>query len=206
MPINAALEIRRVKLSSLKPAPYNPREIAPEAMAALEKSLERFGVVEPIIWNERTGHVVGGHQRQKILESANVDETDVVVIDISESEEKALNIALNSPLINGTFTADLDGLLEELASAQPVLFEELQLGGLFQTEVNFDPTAAWDGMPRYTSEDLGAFRTIHVHFANQEAVDEFAKLLERNVGGVRSMWFPPAEIGHFADKQYENKS
>lgn len=38
-------EIRTVPVESLKPAPYNPRRIDPAAMAGLEKSIERFGLV-----------------------------------------------------------------------------------------------------------------------------------------------------------------
>ncbi|MDD2300189.1 MAG: hypothetical protein PHU69_11195 [Fermentimonas sp.] len=29
--------------------------------------MTEFGYVEPIVWNEETGNIVGGHQRYKIL-------------------------------------------------------------------------------------------------------------------------------------------
>jgi hypothetical protein len=61
-------EIREVDLEKLEPAPYNPREISSEASGRLSHSIGEFGLVEPIVWNERTGHVVGGHQRLKVLE------------------------------------------------------------------------------------------------------------------------------------------
>jgi DNA modification methylase len=119
------LESRRV--ADLLPAAYNPRTISPEALAGLGESIGRFGLVQPIIVNARTGRVVGGHQRLKVLEAKGVEATDVVVIDVEEAEEKALNLALNSPRISGEWTADALGLLEEVVGALPDLGESLRL-------------------------------------------------------------------------------
>lgn len=47
-------------------AAYHPRvDLQPGDVEykKLHRSIEEFGHVEPIVWNERTGHVVGGHQR-----------------------------------------------------------------------------------------------------------------------------------------------
>ena len=56
------LIIETKRLSDLSPAPYNPRTITADALDGLRHSVERFGLVEPVIWNRQTGHVVGGHQ------------------------------------------------------------------------------------------------------------------------------------------------
>ncbi len=122
------LETRR--LADLVPAPFNPRTISDGALAGLGESIGRFGLVQPIIVNSRTGHVVGGHQRLKVLEARGVEATDVIVIDVEEAEEKALNLALNSPQISGEWTADALGLLDEVVGALPELGEALLLGGL----------------------------------------------------------------------------
>ena len=61
----------------------------------LKRSIEQFGYVEPVIWNEKTGRVVGGHQRLKVLTDMGITEVDVVVVDMDTEKEKALNIALN---------------------------------------------------------------------------------------------------------------
>ncbi|MGE0191967.1 MAG: site-specific DNA-methyltransferase [Planctomycetota bacterium] len=122
------LETRRV--ADLVPAGYNPRTISDAALAGLGESIGRFGLVQPIIVNARTGNVVGGHQRLKVLEARGVEATDVVVIDVEEAEEKALNLALNSPRISGEWTADALGLLEEVVGALPDLGEALLLSGL----------------------------------------------------------------------------
>lgn len=64
------MDIRKVPVGQLNPAPYNPRrDLQPgdPAYEKLSRSINEFGCVEPIVWNERTGNVVGGHQRLKVL-------------------------------------------------------------------------------------------------------------------------------------------
>ncbi len=90
----------------------------------LKKSMETFGYVEPIVWNKQTGNIVGGHQRLKILQDQGHTEIECVVVDLDETEEKALNVALNkvsgewdlpkladliSELDNGIFDITLTG-------------------------------------------------------------------------------------------------
>ena len=92
------MNIIRKQIDELIPAPYNPRKDIRSDDAEYEKlkrSLEEFGYVEPVIWNERTGYVVGGHQRLKVLRELGETEVECVVVDLSEAQGKALNIALN---------------------------------------------------------------------------------------------------------------
>ena len=133
--INATPEIRRVKLADLKPAPYNPRRISPVALAGLEKSIEHFGNVEPIIWNETSGFIVGGHQRFKVLRSKRVKTADVVVVHLDPQQERTLNVALNNPNITGEFTGTLEALLQAILANDAVAFHELRLAELLGTTV-----------------------------------------------------------------------
>lgn len=103
-----------MRVSDLHGAEYNPRRISDEALAGLGRSMERFGVLQPLVWNERTGNLVGGHQRLRVLVDRGVESTKVVVVDLSETEEKAANVSLNNPHISGEFTDNLDALLGEL--------------------------------------------------------------------------------------------
>ncbi len=128
MPKTIQLELKPI--SELGPAPYNPRTITETALQGLRSSVERFGLVEPIVWNKRTGKVVGGHQRLKVLHQIGEIETQVVVVDLNETEEKALNIALNNPAIAGDFTADIHTLLAEIKAEMPELSDMLMFGDL----------------------------------------------------------------------------
>jgi DNA modification methylase len=128
MPRTIDFEHKRV--SDLIPADYNPRDISETALQGLRNSVERFGLVEPIVWNKRTGKVVGGHQRLKVLQQMGELETQVAVVDLNETEEKALNVALNNPAIAGDFTADLHTLLADINASMPELTDLLMLGDL----------------------------------------------------------------------------
>lgn len=99
-------EFSSVPRSEVNPAPYNPRAISPEAEVKLRAALEEeaFGLVEPLVWNKRTGHLVGGHQRMRqmdmIHEGLNYM-VPVAVVDMPEDDEKELNVLLNNPSVQG---------------------------------------------------------------------------------------------------------
>ena len=86
--------IEKKKTAELLPAEYNPRkDLKPgdEEYEKLKRSIEEFGFVEPVVWNEATGNVVGGHQRLKVLLDMGETEIDCVVVDLEPEKEKALN-------------------------------------------------------------------------------------------------------------------
>jgi DNA modification methylase len=110
------LRLERLPLEKLIPAEWNPSTITDEQLRILAKNIDEWGFVEPIVWNRRTGRVVGGHQRLKVLLARRFTETEVVAVDLSEKREKALNIALNKT--GGGFDLPaLAGILAELDSA-----------------------------------------------------------------------------------------
>lgn len=92
------MRIEKIEASRLNPAAYNPRrDLKPgdKDYIKLKRSIEEFGFVEPVVWNERTGFVVGGHQRLKVLLDLGQTLIDCVVVDFEPEREKALNLALN---------------------------------------------------------------------------------------------------------------
>jgi DNA modification methylase len=156
------------RVSELTAAPYNPRRISEDALAGLSASIARFGLLQPVIWNQQTGHVVGGHQRIKALVSQGIEETDVIVVDLPEAEEKAANIALNSPAIAGEFVQeDLDALLLEIKANDPLLFDEVRLGelasaSLFDAEGQTEEDAVPD-VPEQAVSERGAVYSLGQH-------------------------------------------
>ncbi len=104
-------KVKTFRLSELNPAAYNPRVMSDSAREGLAKSLEKFGCVEPIIVNVRGGEnvIVGGHQRYSILleKHGPSHRCTCVAVDLSEPDEKLLNLSLNNPHIQGEFSNDL---------------------------------------------------------------------------------------------------
>lgn len=116
------MQIEKLKTELLIPAEYNPRkDLKPgdPEYEKLKRSIEQFGYVEPVIWNKTTSHVVGGHQRLKVLLDMGITEVECVVIEMNEEKEKALNIALNK--ISGDW--DKDKLMLLIADLQGADFD-----------------------------------------------------------------------------------
>ena len=122
------MNLQRIAVERLKPAKYNPRKDLKPGDPAYEKikrSLKEFGYVDPVIWNEVTGNIVGGHQRYKVLVAEGATEIDCVVVHIENTqEEKALNIALNKAVgewepVALALLGDLQ--LSDMIWARPVL-------------------------------------------------------------------------------------
>ena len=112
-----AFTTETVHRSVLKGAPYNPRYLPAKAKAKLRETLGNVGLVQPIVWNKRTGYIVGGHQRISQIDAleghANYSLT-VAVVDVDETREKELNILLNNQDVAGEW--DLEKLKSILDS------------------------------------------------------------------------------------------
>lgn len=132
--------IEKKNTKELLPADYNPRkDLKPgdKEYEKLKRSIEQFGYVEPVIWNQTTGRVVGGHQRLKVLIDMGMTEVDCVVVELSEEKEKALNVALNK--ISGEWDNDkLALLIADLQGADFDVsltgFEPAELESLFRED------------------------------------------------------------------------
>lgn len=101
-------------------AVYNPRLLTEKAKQKLKRSLSRFGLVEPPIWNKRSGNIVGGHQRMGILDAFEGTPDymlPVAVVDLDDASEKALNVMLNNTTAMGDY--DLGKLEAILKDANP---------------------------------------------------------------------------------------
>lgn len=129
------MNIKTLKATELKAAVYNPRkDLQPEdaEYKKLKRSIEEFGYVEPIIWNERTGNVVGGHQRLKVLLEKGQEDIECVVVDLEDKDEKILNVLLNK--VKGRWDigklADLLQELDDAGEMEVTGFEDWELQSL----------------------------------------------------------------------------
>jgi len=96
------IQIVYVPISNLKPSTYNPRKWSETQIEGLKESINRFGLVDPVIANSAEGReniVIGGHFRLKVATDLGYTEMPVVYINIPDIEkEKELNIRLNKNL------------------------------------------------------------------------------------------------------------
>jgi ParB-like chromosome segregation protein Spo0J len=113
------IAVRILPVSKLKPARYNPHKpLSPRSRAyrKLRASIERFGLVEPLVWNAASGRLVGGHARLRILKDLGFAEVPVSVVRLSPDREKALNVVLNNQEAQGRYDPKkLAAVLKSLA-------------------------------------------------------------------------------------------
>ena len=126
------MKIKDVELSKLKPAKYNPRQITKKQVKDLKASIEKFGIIDPLIINSDFT-IVGGHQRFAILNEASkrVDweyppKVPCVVLDLSKEDERELNIRLNKN--TGDWDFDLLSNHFDIQELKEWGFKEIELG------------------------------------------------------------------------------
>jgi DNA modification methylase len=129
-PKPGTLEIVHVPIESVNPAPYNPRQMPPEELEKLKRSIQRFGFVEPLVVQLKGRVVIGGHQRLEAARQLGFTTVPVVLVDVSDEEAKILNLALNK--IQGKWdTMRLASLFSELRILPT---PELELSGFLRSE------------------------------------------------------------------------
>ena len=165
--------IETKKLKDLKPAPYNPRKSTERQEGNLKASLQRFGCVEPIIFNKQTGYIVGGHFRVRELKKLGFKEVECVIVDLNEADEKELNIRLNA----NTGEWDMDLLDTNFES------EDLENWGLDLP--NFESEDVQDYSNKNKEINTGDFSdkmTIKLEFVEEEYHQ--VKAAFENIGGT----------------------
>ena len=178
------MEIRTLKAAQLKPADYNPRrDLQPEdaEYQKLRRSMEEFGYVEPIIWNERTGRVVGGHQRLKVLLEKGAEEIEAVVVDLDERDEKILNVLLNK--VKGRWDigklADLLQELDEAGAMDLTGFEDWELQSLLMQYDHIKDLMEEDFSGYDDAKECSTFTmTFSLPAGARETVEEYMKTKE----------------------------
>lgn len=103
------IKIFKINIDELKSSEYNPRIWNEDQIQQLEKSIVKFGIVDPLIVNSsesRKNIVIGGHFRLFIAKKLGYKEVPVIFIDIKDIEmEKELNLRLNKN--SGEFNYEL---------------------------------------------------------------------------------------------------
>ena len=126
--------IKKFKLADINVSDFNPRkDLKPSdpEYIKIKKALTKFGLVEPLVLNIRNGRnrLIGGHQRIKILKEMGETEAQFSVVDLDDTQERVLAVALNK--VSGEWDKDK---LTELLSALDV--ENLLLTGFDMNELN----------------------------------------------------------------------
>ena len=128
--------IEMVPVGSLRPMPGNPRRMPYHQAVALRKSVKRWGMVDPIIARAPDLLVIGGHQRLYAARESGIESVPCVLVEVSDADAKAMNLALNR--ISGEWEeTELSTMLAELEHEHFDLtvtgFEQAEVEGLLSS-------------------------------------------------------------------------
>lgn len=133
------MKVVEVDINLLKPSEYNPRKMSPIQAMDIKASLDKFGLVEPIVvneWKERKNIIIGGHQRYYLLKEKGEKKVFVNYINLPTLEDE---VELNLRLNKNTATWDLDKLAnQEVEMLKKVGFTREEIEKLFDVELNVE--------------------------------------------------------------------
>ena len=163
------MQTKTMLITAIKRAAYNPRVPLEPGSAEYERikaSLTEFGLVEPLVWNQRSGNLVGGHQRLTVLEAMGETRVAVSVVDLDDDHERALNVALNN--VTGIWdmaalTALLKPLSDDLVALTGFNLSDLRAAGGWQGDWDA-PLKGGDGEDDGEDEDAQRWGTVRVRF------------------------------------------
>lgn len=179
--MNTRVTVETIPLSQINPAPYNPRVKLVKGdpdYEDIENSLETFGLVELLVWNKRSGNLVGGHQRFNIVAASGAKDVQVSVVDLDDAMERALNLRLNKTQGRWDYPLLKDDL--DLLSS---MVDDISVTGYSEDEVErvrmlADPTLAGDKHsgegagegPEAGSDEPGRFIFVYETGSEKEAL------------------------------------
>ena len=205
------------KLGRFRPQTRNSNRHTQRGMGQLEASMRKYGYVTPMT-AAADGEIIDGSARAET--GATVFGDDMLVVhhdgtkpvimvrdDIPSAdtpEAREISIAANRiAQVNLDFDPEvLLGDLQAGVDLSGLWFEhELDnLLGAFADDGEIDPAQEWRGMPEFEHDDLTSFHSVHVHFANIEALNAFAELVgQKLTDKTRSMWYPKQEIIRYGE-------
>lgn len=155
--------------SQLIPHPKNPRIIDKDAKKRLKGKVKGVGLLENPIWNERTGYVVGGHQRLAIMDElegypGKVKDYELMVnvVNLDDKTELEMLAFLNNPSAQGEFNVQA---VADLVLTDGVAFEDMGFSE-FDVDYMFDGDGRFSELFKDTtdvSEAKDSLRKIKEH-------------------------------------------
>lgn len=209
---SAAPTITFRSLAELQPYEFNARTHDEQQIEQVATSIVEFGWTMPVL--EDAKGVVAGHARMEAAQylydfvGCSLEFPDGTPIPVgtvpvipcdgwSDAKRRAYILADNRLALGAGWDAEIVMqelvALDDAGSSELAFFTEAERAAFtFGPGENGDASAAWGGMPEFSTKSAIAFRSITVHLRDQAAVDQFSALVKQPLTN-RYLWFPDPE-------------
>lgn len=163
--------------------------------ARIETVAQVFGVdAEPIvIESDGTRPII-----VRCVDIPQADDPRAVRLALADNRVQELDLSWDVEVLAGLDAATLDGLWSP--------YELSQLGEQWAHQQGDDPNAEWVGMPEFGNTPK-AFRTIPIHFENEDDVKAFSDTIAQKITeNTRSLWYPKKEQSEREILEYASES
>ena len=179
-------------INSLIFAEYNPRQLTKDQHQHLKDSIQRFGLVDPILINkhkDRKDIIIGGPQRVRVAKDLDIDKVPCIELSLTYEKERELNVRLNKN--TGEWDYDVLANMFEMEELQDWGFDESQLAGFSDIDYSALDDDSLDeeleGMLDGTRKAIQIEFTLEDYEHAYKLVSELRKD-EEYVGGLILAW------------------
>ena len=208
-----SMKIEQTNIDELIPYASNSRTHSEEQVAQIAASIKEFGFNNPVLLDGDNG-IIAGHGRTLAARKLGLKVVPTIELaHLSDSQRKAYIIADNKLALNAGWDMPLlEFSLHELSQDNFDLsltgFNDLEINNIIDpVEGEFNAEDEWNGMPSFTQGDVTAFKSITVHFENQNNVDEFMALINQDITPKTKMiWHPKLKRENLKAQEYRSEN
>ena len=196
------MKIKNLNPDKLKAFNKNPKIHDSKQIKQLISSIEEFGFTNPIlaIKHEKENLVIAGHARLMAAKDKGLRSVPVIFLDLPYEKAIAYNItdnrlaesSWNEPLLLEV----IDDLKLEEHKLEIIGFNSLQIDSMKarHSDNEDDVYKEWGGMPEYEHEENYTFKSLIVHFKEEEDFNIFLDKIEypsdKITPRTKYIWFP----------------
>lgn len=208
----------------------NLKTLSEESYHKLRRSIIDLGVSFPInVWKFRNKkYIIDAHQRIAALkkmrdeEGFRVPKLPVVWVEADSKEQAAKKVLAATSQFGEIQPEGLHAFMTEfnigfgtlvdnfkfpeikfMEFGQEYFKKDIRVTEYLRSGPGEKTDEEWKDMPEFSQEDKTAFRTITLHFHDQEGLDKFEELIEQKITDkTRSIWYPEIIIEKASDKRY----
>ncbi len=202
--------VENMPIDELTPYAKNARTHSPEHVTEIAASMSEFGFTNPVLIDGKGG-IVAGHGRILAAQELGIKEVPCIrLTGLTAKQRRAYVIADNKIAMNSGW--DFPLLAKEISKIgiDPSLlgFSNIEMDSLkafLDSDMSTPESEEWAGMPEFKNTDKSAFKSVVVHFKDQESVDRFAGIVAAKITEkTRYIWYPEIEIVRYTDKIYKD--